>query len=148
MPAVPLNAAAHALGISEPQLRRWVIAGAPVARRGKRGRGCATLYDVQAIETWRHATDASDTKGSNAISGDTRLLRIAGDVPRLIASALDAAFRECDRRDKRALAAAFAACWYLSSATVLDRLRVECTDVPEVEELPEPIRRLQKIAAE
>lgn len=53
MSGVPIAQAAQALDVSSITLRRWIAQGCPVARRGGRGRGRATLVDVQAVRAWR-----------------------------------------------------------------------------------------------
>lgn len=136
--AVPSAAAAAALNIGQSTLRRWAKQGAPIMRAARRGRGCPALYDVAAVRHWRQAIDAADA----------RLLRIATELPDLIATAIDAEFRDCDRNNKRAVAGTMAACWYIATATALDRLRVDCADVRELGSVPAPIKRLQIIATQ
>jgi len=55
MTGLPLHAAADALGIRPGTLRRWIKRDCPVAARGRRGRGCATLVDPAAVRAWREA---------------------------------------------------------------------------------------------
>lgn len=49
---MPLKEAAGELGVSSITLRRWIAQGAPVARRGGRGRGNATLIVPDAVKAW------------------------------------------------------------------------------------------------
>jgi phage terminase Nu1 subunit (DNA packaging protein) len=48
-------AAAQALGVSPARISQWISDGAPVARRGRRGR--PALYDVQRLRRWRAARE-------------------------------------------------------------------------------------------
>lgn len=122
--------AALALGVSESTVRRWIAAGAPVARRGGRGRGNATLVDLDAMAAWLTECDA-----------ETALVAFAGRVPELVAQAMDEAFRMIEGPHKRALAEPLVVAWYLACAAVMEAAG---TDAPEA--LPEVIERLRKIA--
>lgn len=135
MNAVPIHAAAQELGVSIPTLRRWMREGCPVARRGHRGRGCATLLDPVAVESWRRAQ-----------GGEDALLAFAGAVPELVAEAVTRSFLATDGPHKRAMAGVLAGCWYVTTTAILDRLREHAPDVPEVDHVPESITRLRKIA--
>jgi hypothetical protein len=67
-------------------------------------------------------------------------------VPEIVAAAVAEAFRGASGPHKRGCADVLAAAWYVVTVAVLDRIRRECPDVPEVETVPEPIERLRKIA--
>ncbi len=128
---------AAALGISVSTLRRWVADGAPVARMGRRGRACAALYDVRAVRAWRNANDT-----------EAALLAFAGEVPQLVAAAVEHAFNETELEfDKRRIAGVFAGVWYVVAAALLDRLRHDVGGVPELSCIPAAIERLRKIAS-
>lgn len=135
MTAVPLPEAARALGLSTRQLERDIVAGAPVARRGSRGRGHATLVDVVALEAWRR-------------SRDDRLRMYAAELPELIAGAVWAAFVAETGPHKRALAGALASAWYQVSTAALDRARRDVPDLPELSALPEKITALRRILSD
>lgn len=139
MTALPVPAAAAALGVSTPTLKRWIARGAPVARRGRRGRGCRTLIDPEAIRAWRQAQDADHTHV------DAALRALAGRVPDLLADAVEEAFRLAP--DKRGAAWTAVAAWQLSVAAVFDHLRDCGADVGDPDAVPESIERLRKIAA-
>lgn len=137
--ALPIPAAAAALGVSVPTLKRWIGQGAPVARRGRRGRGCRTLLDPEAIRAWRQAQDADHAQV------EAVLRALAGRIPELLADAAAEAFRLAP--DKRGAAWTACAAWQLSLAAVLDHLRECGADISDPDAIPESIERLRKIAA-
>lgn len=53
MSGAPIAQAAQALGVSSITLRRWIAQGAPVAKRGSRGRGHSTLVIPAAVLAWK-----------------------------------------------------------------------------------------------
>lgn len=130
---LPIRQAARALSASESTLHRWIAAGAPVARRGRRGRGHVTLIDPAAIEAWRAAKAGADDV-------DAALRSLAGALPELLADAAFEAFRLAP--DKRGAAWTAAAAWQLSIDAIHDHLQIDkpCT------ELPEGVEWLRKIA--
>jgi hypothetical protein len=134
MAALPLRDAARELGVSARQLERDVAAGAPVARRGGRGRGRVTLVDPAAIAAWRSA--GAPTAG---------LLALSAELPELVANAVDDAFRQTEGPHKAATAGAMAGTWYLVTTAILDRLRREMAEVPELSAVPDKIDRLRRI---
>lgn len=129
-----LPAAAADLGVSTPTLRRWLRQGAPVSRRGHRGRGRAALVDPAAIRAWRNPT----TTGI-----DARVL--AAVLPERIAQVLAEAHRQIDGPHKRAAAGVIAGAWYCATVAVLDELREHDHEVAELDAIPEVIERLRKI---
>jgi len=133
--ALSIPDAARALGVSPRAVRRMVERGAPVARRGGRGRGRATLIDVAALRAWQ--------RPSGRLVAPVVLART---IPAAIATAIAAAYRDVDRSDKRALAGIFAASWYVASCAALDELRRLDADVPEIDVVPDEIARLREIA--
>ncbi|TWT21647.1 hypothetical protein [Luteimonas wenzhouensis] len=139
MSALPVPAAAAALGVSVPTLKRWIGRGAPVARRGRRGRGCRTLIDPEAILAWRAAQDADRAQVEAALRA------LAGRIPELLADAAAEAFRLAP--DKRGAAWTACAAWQLSLAAVLDDLRACGAEINDPDTIPEPIERLRKIAS-
>jgi hypothetical protein len=135
--AVTLRDAARALGLSVRVLHRDLSAGAPVVRRGARGRGRSTLIDVEAFAAWRRARDVARP--------DDRLLVLAADVPNVIADAMHAAFLEVDGPHKRACAGALAGAGYMAIVATLDRMRADAERVPELATLPQKIEHLRSI---
>lgn len=133
--ALTIPDAARALGVSVSSMRRMVENGAPVARRGGRGRGRATLIDLAALRAWQ--------RPSGRLVAPVVLART---LPTAISAALATAYRDLDRNDKRALAGIFAAAWYVATCAALDELRALDPAVPELDDVPEEIARLRKIA--
>lgn len=131
---MPVAAAAAVLGVSERQLRRWLRAGCPVARRGGRGRGRAALVDPAAVSAWRRRSSAEDV-----------LLVLAGEIPELAAAAVAESFRLVEGPHKTACAGPMAGSWYLVCTAILDRLRADAPAVPELRATPEKILRLRQI---
>lgn len=132
---LPIDAAARELGVAPVTLKRWRRLGCPCVP-GRRGRGHAALYDVEAVRAWREANDR-----------DALLLEIAAAAPAVLADAALAAFTQVDAPDKRRQAGLLAATWYVLTAALLDHLRATCAEVPELAGVPEPVERLRKIAA-
>lgn len=130
----PIPAAAAELGVSERELRRWLRAGAPQARRGRRGRGGAALLDVHAVRAWRRQATAQDV-----------LVALAGEIPELVAETCDAVFVNSDGPHKRALAGSLVATWYCVTLSLLDRIRRVCPEVGEIGATPEKIIGLRHI---
>ena len=132
---LPIDAAADALGISVPTLKRWRRLGCPCVP-GRRGRGHAAMYDPEAIRAWRaaHGREAA-------------LLEIATAAPGVLADATLDAFNQIDAPDKRRQAGLLAGTWYVLTAALLDHMRTTCAEVPELAGVPEPVERLRKIAA-
>jgi hypothetical protein len=132
---LPLSDAARVLGVAPSTLRRWVREGAPVLRRGRRGRGHSLLLDPGAVQQWRGAGELQ-----------AFVATLASEIPHLLADAMADAHRQVEGADKRRAAGLMAASWYRCATAVLDRLREQQDDVPELTQIPEPIERLQKIA--
>lgn len=99
---LPIREAAQALGVSESTLRR----GAPVARRGRRGKGGAALYDVDALQAWRD--------GEHGAAPASEFLELLGAV-------LWAQFAAMSGPHKRAIAGEFAAAWHRMHFELDDR---------------------------
>lgn len=131
--AFPIYEAAAALDMGESTLRAWIAKGAPVARRGRRGRGCATLVDPAAVAAWRRAVDGQDAA-----------LALAGQLPELVADAVYQSFIEAEGVPKTALAGILAATWYRVAAALLDHLRESCPEIPAPSE-PQKIALLRAI---
>jgi hypothetical protein len=132
---LPLPAAAAALGVSTPTLRRWLRRGAPVARRGGRGPGRAALVDPGAVRAWRNP---------RTVGVDARVL--AAVLPDKLAQVLAEAHREIDGPHKRAAAGVIAGAWYCATVAILDELRLHDPAIPELDVLPDAIQRLRRIA--
>ena len=133
--ALSIPDAARALGVSPRAVRRMVERGAPVARRGGRGRGRATLIDVAALRAWQ--------RPSGRLVAPVVLARM---LPAAIGTAIAAAHREIDGPHKRAAAGVLAGAWYAASCAALDELRRLDADVPEIDVVPDEIARLREIA--
>lgn len=128
---VVISEAARELGVSVSTVQRWISSGAPVARRGGRGRGNATLVDPAALLAWLNACDA-----------EAALVALAGQVPELVAGAVWESFKLCDGPHKRPSADLLVTVWYLVATEIMEAAGA---DAPEA--LPEAIERLRKIAA-
>lgn len=135
MSGLPLKEAAQALDVAEITLRRWIAQGAPVARRGGRGRGRATLVDVQAVRRWRDG-------GVDAV-----ITSFASVMPRLLSDACTDTFRRIDGPHKRHCGPVLAAVWYRAATAMLDHLREHCPTVPDVTAIPTEVEMLRKIAS-
>jgi hypothetical protein len=135
MNALPLVDAACELEASESTLRRWIAEGAPVARRGSRGRGRRMLIDPEAVRAWRR-------QGDDARSDFVRVL--ASELPELLGNACADAYRIAP--DKRNGAWIAVAGWQMVIGAITDRLRADDPDLPEINVIPESIERLRKIA--
>ena len=131
MSAVPIRDAASELGTSVSTVSRWIKRGAPVARRGRRGRGGQTLVDVPAMIAWRRS--GLDLRG------------VAAGLPDVLAAAIERAWSETEGWQRQQLAGVFAATWYVVTCAVLDHLRAADPSIPEVSVVPEPIEFLRRI---
>lgn len=133
--AVPIRDAARALGVPPITLRHWIAAGAPVARRGGRGRGNCTLIDVEAVRAWRSADCEQQL-----------LLALAAELPEVLAVAAEDALRTIEGGPKGRAAATLAAGWYVGALATVDHLRQRCPTIPEIAAIPAAIERLRAIA--
>lgn len=134
--AVPVHLAALELGVRVPTLRRWIAAGAPVARRGTRGRGRATLVEPAAVASWR-------------ASQRVTLAAAAAAIPAVLAGALADALERAEGLPKQRTAGLLAFAWYLAATRCMDHLREVDPAVADVTEpLPLAVERLRKIAAQ
>ena len=79
---------------------------------------------------------------------DTRqLLALASELPQLLAASMFEHWRQSDGPHKRALAGVLPAIWYSTCTQLLDKLREQNADVPDVQNpLPPEIEHLRKIA--
>jgi hypothetical protein len=137
MNAVQIHAAAQELGVSVATLRRWMREGCPVASRGRRGRGLATMIDPDAVRTWRQAG-----------SREAVLLALASSLPDVLAGGIEKAHQLAEGTDKRRLAGILAGAWFLATAAILETLHEHCPAIaPDPRAVPEKIERLRKIAA-
>lgn len=132
MTLLPLDRCARELDISVSTLRRWLAAGAPCARRGC-GRGITTLIDIDAVRAWQSASD-----------DEQRWIRVASELPELVADAIDRASRGITNRpDKRSIAMGLELAYFASTLAVLRRLRVEVPQIPSAQTIPASILRLR-----
>ena len=140
--AVTLPVAARELGVSVPALRREIARGAPVARRGGRGRGRATLVDVAAVRAWR---------GSEAVSERAAMLLRRGcaveAIDQVLADALCEAFHDGSltafglKPWQAARALGFG--WYVATRAIRDHLQREDCALPALM-VPEKIDALRE----
>ena len=132
---ISIEAAAEILKKKPGTLRRWCREGCPHTP-GRRGRGKAQLVDPAVVREW--------------IGGepDTRqLLALASELPQLLAASMFEHWRQSDGPHKRALAGVLPAIWYSTCTQLLDKLREQNADVPDVQNpLPPEIEHLRKIA--
>lgn len=136
MNAVPIPDAARALGISPATLRRWIRRGCPVAVRGRRGRGLATLVDPGEVRAWRQAGGR-----------EAALLALASSLPDVLAGGIEKAHQLAEGTDKRRLAGILAATWFVASARVLEHLHeLHPAIAPDPRCVPDQVERLRKIA--
>ena len=135
MSGLPVADAARALGVSPGTLRRWVSEGCPVARRGRRGRGCRTLVDPGAVRAWRDAGTGQKIEAA--------FHELAGRLPELMGEAMAEAHRAAP--DKRNSAWVAVAGWQLAVGATLDHMREQVPGLPDPN-VPEAIELLRKIA--
>lgn len=141
MSALPIAEAAKALEVSEGTLRRWVLVEkCPIARQGRRGRGCAMLIDPEAVRAWRTARVTNDPLPA-------QVQELASALPQVLADATFTAFVQIeDDPEKRRMAGVLAGAWFVMACAVVDHLRKLHPSLPEVRTVPEPIERLEKIS--
>lgn len=132
MNAVPISEAAIELEVPPGTLRRWVREGLPVVRRGRPGRGHSTLIDVNAARAWRDGENCEDM-----------VVTLAAEIPELMASAIWDVHKLSNGPHHGQVANALAAAWYSATTKLLDRLKDDAPEVPEIETLPEKIERLR-----
>ncbi|MGK2926494.1 MAG: hypothetical protein ACSLE2_12835 [Lysobacterales bacterium] len=131
--------AATALGVHPATLRRWLRAGAPQARRGRRGRGGGALVDLAALRAWR----VGRREPCEAGVARADLVILAGELPEMMATAVHDAWRNTSGPWKRELAGVMAGAWFEATSALLDRLRADCPAVPELQAIPERIEYLR-----
>ena len=138
---LPVPEAAAALGVHVATLRRWLSAGAPQARRGRRGNGGGALVDIEAIRAWQRV------QAGQGCGGDV-LRAVAAEIPDILADAMHDAHRLIEGPDKRRAAGYLAAAGLMGAQSVLDRLRREDDSIAELVELPRKLRTLRDISRE
>ena len=134
MTPVPLPVAATALCVPTGTLRRWIREGAPVAHRGRRGRGCCTLVDVSAVRAW------CDSRGNQR-----QMLELADSFREVIAEAVFQVFKHADGPHKRALAGLAHPTWFAVANALHEHMRVLVPEIPELGPTPEKIKRFSLI---
>lgn len=133
--AMPLKAAAVELGIRLGAMRRLVRDGAPVVRKGHRGRACSTLVDIDAIREWQRG-------GADAI-----VREVASALPLILAETMQDTFQQAVGHMSNAQAAALlSAAWLRSANAVNDYMQTHCAGIPNISAMPAEIDRLRKIA--
>ena len=129
---VAVAEAAAELRVSVPTVRRWIADGAPVVRRGRRGRGQSTLVNPQALLTWR-------------ASGGPSLAAAAAALPDLIGECIVEALAQADGLPKQRVVGLLCLAWYRVATRVMDHLREHDSAVGDVVTIPLSIERLRKI---
>ena len=141
-PNVGIAEAAQSLGVHPSTLWQWLAAGAPVSRRGRKGRGSSkTLVDLEALRAWRARTAAASTQAPS--SGGLCLHELLAVLPEMVAEAAWQTLRAADG-NKRALAPELAAMALRVLGAVSDRAE----GMPPLTEatLPEKLMRLRQIS--
>jgi hypothetical protein len=95
------------------------------------------LIDVEAVLAWRRSRDA-------VVAADA-LLILSAEIPELIATALYDAHTLADGAHKKDFAGALAGAWYVVTTALLDRLRKDSANIPDVTATPEKITKLCRI---
>ena len=131
-----IEQAARALGIGQSTLRRWVTRGAPMVRRGRRGRGGQALLDPSAISSWRASGAAPRAEVPDAAL-DFRAELIS--LRDLVMATIVERFSEVEGPAKRQIAAEFAALGYAVTYALEDAY-----DLPVVEHAS--LERLRQLA--
>src|SRR5262245_10010756 len=112
-------------GGSRSGVRRWIAAGMPCEQRGSRGRGRVTLLDPEKVERWRRG------------HVDARLHRFASEIPDIVARALADTYREAHGPFKVPMGGHFRAAWFAITNALLDRIRADVPDLPELHAVPD-----------
>jgi hypothetical protein len=134
---VTIVEAARELGVDARTVCRDIAGGlVPILRKGRRGRGCPTLIDLEAYRARREKT---------AVGAECALRAFAAEVPELLAEAMELAFREVCGPHKRAIAGELAGAWYRCTTALLDRLRRDVPTLPELDTVPESISKMRHI---
>jgi hypothetical protein len=92
---------------------------------------------VEALAAWRR-------QRGGAVAGDA-LRVLAAQIPEIVAAAVFEAFVEVSGPHKRSSAAVLAGAWFVVTSALLDRLRSECGDVPELNAVPQKVDMLRHI---
>ena len=142
--ALTIGQAAAELDLPPSTLHFWISRkGCPVARKGGRGRGNATMVDPAAVRRWQ--ADRDQPAPTAPTSEHDLALMYAQRLPDLLAQAMFAAYCAVESPAKRQLAAAVACAWYQATSAELDRLRDRHPNIPHVTSLPEAINKLKSI---
>jgi hypothetical protein len=131
---LPFEQTCAELDVSPATLRRWLQAGAPQAKVGRRGRGGQALFEPAAIAAWRRQ-----------IGGGDALIVLASELSEIVADSVYLCFRLADGAHKRPSADMLAATWYVITTALLERIG-EQVPVRGIEVMPEKIERLRRIA--
>lgn len=135
---LPVAEAADALSVSASTLWRWLREGAPVARRGRRGRGSVTvLLDVEAIRAWRAQADGATAGNALGV--------LLVELPELVAAAAWETHVAATGPHKRQVAGELAAMAYRLLWAISDRLGKHGEPLSEATE-PERLRLLRQIS--
>lgn len=131
---LPIGSAAKELHVSVSTLRRMIAQGAPVAKRGGRGRGKQALIDPKAIEAWLDSCD-----------GEAALYAFSCRVPELLADAIAEAYKVAPNKQD----VPFLLCWVWQSAVIeiLDYLKTKSPEINTDPEIPESIARIRKLVS-
>jgi hypothetical protein len=126
--ALTVTACAARLGLSQRQLRYAIAQGAPIVRRGRKGRGdSATLVDPQALSDW---LAAERDRGEEAPRR-----KLAAELIHAVADTTVLQFRMESGPHKAALLTSLIANFYATAGAIREQLGLpplEAADVPEV----------------
>jgi hypothetical protein len=125
-----VDESARHFGVSVRAFRAWLEAGAPQAARGRRGRGGAALFDLQAVAAWR------ETKREEAAAAATLMRLLAADIPEILELVIVAAHRSIEGPHKAAMGPLLAGLWYAGASALRDRI---ASDVPGIPEIKPPL---------
>lgn len=131
---LPIGAAAKELHVSVSTLRRMIADGAPVAKRGGRGRGRQALIDPKAIIAWLNSCD-----------GEAALYTFSDRVPELLADAIEEAYQAVP--DKRDVPTVLCWVWQFAVSKLIDDLRDKSPEIQDPEVIPESIARIRKLVS-
>lgn len=147
---LPLEAAAAALEIGASTLSLYVTRDAPVAVRGRRGRGGAALFDVEAVRAWiaRRKAPASIDAGAprTVIAGGTKretLLSLYADLQADILDALLRTYETLPPAIRLTAGDALASAGLRALWGMRDRFEWDADDLPDLE--PKIICRLESL---
>jgi hypothetical protein len=129
---LPLEAAAAALGIGVSTLSLYVTQDAPVAVRGRRGRGGAALFDIDAVRAWIDQRKNAAPRSQVALTGGTRtetLQQLAIDVERIVGAVAWRRYRATPRDEQRRAAETLAAAGFETVLLLRERIEADAGEL-------------------